>query len=52
MYDLDEVDSPEDSAVDEIPEFMKPEAAEPPEDEPKDTEPKAAERRLWPFIIA
>jgi RNA recognition motif-containing protein len=44
MYDLDEVDSPEDSAVDEIPEFMKPEAAEPAEDEPKDTEPKNAER--------
>jgi hypothetical protein len=27
MYDLDEVDTPEDAAADEIPEFMKPEPA-------------------------
>jgi RNA recognition motif len=35
MYDLDEVDQPEDAAADEIPEFMKPEAPVPDDDEPK-----------------
>jgi hypothetical protein len=32
MYDLDEVDQPEDT-VDDVPEFMKPEPRDPSEDE-------------------
>ncbi|HUE86235.1 MAG TPA: hypothetical protein VMO26_09170 [Vicinamibacterales bacterium] len=35
MYDLDEVDPPEDAAVDDVPEFMKPETDVP--DDEKDT---------------
>lgn len=33
MYDLDEVDAPEDTAADDVPEFMKPDTAEPEEPE-------------------
>jgi hypothetical protein len=33
MYDLDEVDAPEDTTADDVPEFMKPEPPEPPEPE-------------------
>jgi len=35
MYDLDEVDAPEDTAVDDVPEFMKPDPVEKDEDAPE-----------------
>ena len=38
MYDLDEVDQPEDTAVDDVPEFMKPEPPAPDDDDNKEKE--------------
>ena len=38
MYDLDEVDAPEDTTTDDVPEFMKPETPEPEEPETREPE--------------